>query len=142
MDFSHLQNLVRMSPVDFEKLLTIIGSKITKQVTNFREPIPVSNRLAVTLRFLATGDSYTSLQYLTKISKQQISEIVIQKDDHLRARGVPAKKDRIVLFLALPCLNMSNTYSNCSHRSARSVRSSKTLKCVPSFRLAIQLIMV
>ncbi|CAH0395363.1 unnamed protein product [Bemisia tabaci] len=79
MDFFHFQNFVRMSSVDFKKLLFIIGSKITKQVTNFREPIPESNRLvAVTLRFLAIGDSYTSLQYLTKISKQQISEIVIQ----------------------------------------------------------------
>ncbi|CAH0393548.1 unnamed protein product [Bemisia tabaci] len=127
IDFFHFQNLVRMSSVDLEKLLTIIGSKITKQVTNFREPTPVSNRLAVTLRFLGTRDAYTSLQYLTKISKQKISEIVIQKDDHLRARGVPAKKDRIVLFLAFECLNMSNTCLNCSHRSARSVRSSKTL---------------
>ncbi|KAL4135271.1 hypothetical protein QTP88_006891 [Uroleucon formosanum] len=51
-------NFYRMSAEDFEHLLNKV------------------DRLAVTLRFLATGDSFTSLSYLFKFSNQIISNIV------------------------------------------------------------------
>lgn len=70
------QNFCRMSAEDFEFLLNKIGSKISKQDTVFRPSIPIEERFAITLRFLATGDSYTSLMYLFKVSKQLISRIV------------------------------------------------------------------
>lgn len=70
------RNFVRMNPVDFECLLTMVGPSISKTKTNFRDPVSTINRLAVTLRFLASGDSYTSLMYTFKISKQIISEFV------------------------------------------------------------------
>ncbi|XP_044766239.1 protein ANTAGONIST OF LIKE HETEROCHROMATIN PROTEIN 1-like [Coccinella septempunctata] len=66
----------RMKSTDFYILLRMIGPKIAKQNTSFREAIPASERLAVTLRFLATGDSYHSLMYLMKISKQTISSFM------------------------------------------------------------------
>jgi len=42
----------------------------------FRKVISFHERLALTLRFLASGDSYVSLQHLFKISKQAVSCIV------------------------------------------------------------------
>lgn len=65
-----------LSIEDFQILIELVGPKIQKRDTNFRECIPCKERLAITLRFLATGDSFTSLSYLFKVSKQSISTIV------------------------------------------------------------------
>lgn len=70
------KNFTRMSPTDFDYLLTLIGPKIRRQDTKWRAAITVQERLAVTLRFLATGDAYSSLQYMFRISKQSISYII------------------------------------------------------------------
>ncbi|XP_039281609.1 uncharacterized protein LOC120350804 [Nilaparvata lugens] len=70
------KNFVRMTSEDFEYITLMIGHKISKMDTNYRKAISVTEKLAVTLRFLATGDSYTSLSYLFKISKSTISLFV------------------------------------------------------------------
>ena len=49
---------------------------ITKQNTRFRESVPAEMKLAITLRYLATGDSFMSLMYLFKVSKQFISSML------------------------------------------------------------------
>jgi hypothetical protein len=56
--------------------MNLVGPKIVKRDTRFREATPVQERMAVTLLFWATGDSYTLLKYLSQISKQIVSQIV------------------------------------------------------------------
>jgi hypothetical protein len=70
------RNFFRMSSSDFETLFNLTGSKISKGDTSFRKAIPAHECIAVTLQFLATGDSYHSLMYMFKISKQAISKII------------------------------------------------------------------
>ncbi|CAH2001493.1 unnamed protein product [Acanthoscelides obtectus] len=70
------KNFTRISTEDLNQLRYFIEPRVNKMDTQFREAITVTERLAITLRFLATGDSYNSLQYLFRVSKQSISRIV------------------------------------------------------------------
>jgi hypothetical protein len=70
------QNFTRMSRENFYKLLHIVRPKIEKNNTYFREAVPPEIRLAICLRYLATGDSFTSLMYLFRVSKQVISSML------------------------------------------------------------------
>jgi hypothetical protein len=65
-----------MTENDFEFLLQVIGPTIKKQDANMREAIPISTRLAVTLRFLATRDPYHTLMYIFRIFVPAISTII------------------------------------------------------------------
>lgn len=58
----------RMSQEDFEDLLSKVSPFITKKNTQLRHAVPAKTRLALTLRFLASGDSYESLHFLFKFS--------------------------------------------------------------------------
>ncbi|CAH2013917.1 unnamed protein product [Acanthoscelides obtectus] len=70
------ENFCRMSSEDFKILLNMVESYIVKKNTKWRKAIPANERLAITLRFLATGDSFKSLCYLFKVSSQLILSIV------------------------------------------------------------------
>ena len=78
-----IKNFTRMTTIEFEHLKSLIEPQVKKMDTQFREAISVTERLGITLRFLATGDSYTSLQYLFRVSKQSISRIVPEVCDAL-----------------------------------------------------------
>jgi hypothetical protein len=73
---SKFENFCRMSATDFEYLLSKIGPIIQKTDTNMREAIPVQERFAVTLRFLASGHSFRSLSALFKFSVQTVSRCI------------------------------------------------------------------
>jgi hypothetical protein len=57
------KNFTRISPTEFEYLIHLTGKRISKKVTTFRKAISVQESLALTLRFLASGDSYVSLYH-------------------------------------------------------------------------------
>ena len=50
------QNFCRMTPADYDELLAMVKPFITYQNTNCRKAISADERLAVTLRYLATGE--------------------------------------------------------------------------------------
>lgn len=69
-------NFCWVSSSDFEKFINIIGPKVGKRDFGTQKAIPVEKRLAVTLSFLATGDTYSTLAHFFKISKPSISAII------------------------------------------------------------------
>nr|CAH7717719.1 unnamed protein product [Callosobruchus chinensis] len=72
------RNFTRMRQEDFIYLLRKISPIVKKSDTNFREAIPPPVRLLVTLRYLATGDSYPSLRFLFQISQLSSSPINLE----------------------------------------------------------------
>lgn len=60
----------------FTALLQKLQSKIEKQDTFFRLAISPAERLSLTLRYLATGESFSSLHFQFKIGKSTISSII------------------------------------------------------------------
>ncbi|CAK1595725.1 unnamed protein product [Parnassius mnemosyne] len=71
-----LKDFIRMNSSEFEYLQNLVGVKIGKRDTNFRKSVSVTERFAVTLRFLSTGSSYKSLGNVFKLSDQVISIIM------------------------------------------------------------------
>ncbi|XP_034234424.1 putative nuclease HARBI1 [Thrips palmi] len=67
---------MRMTPEAFDWLLERVSPLIVKRSN--RPAICPGQRLAVTLRFLASGDSMASLSYLFRISDQAISDIILE----------------------------------------------------------------
>ncbi|KAJ8959580.1 hypothetical protein NQ314_006229, partial [Rhamnusium bicolor] len=71
------RNFMRLSVEKLQELLKLVTPKLTKSETWMRSPISPQIKLEVTLRYLATGDSFASLQYLYRLPKCTISVFLL-----------------------------------------------------------------
>lgn len=69
----------------FVTLADLIGPYIKKQDTSMRISIPASERLALTICFLATGETFQSLSFQFCIGKATVSGIVMEVCDAIYA---------------------------------------------------------
>lgn len=60
----------------FDQLVDMVMPFIQRQNTNMRECISPRDRVSITLRFLATGETYRSLEYSMRIPACTISRII------------------------------------------------------------------
>ncbi|XP_041483828.1 putative nuclease HARBI1 [Lytechinus variegatus] len=65
-------NYMRMPPETFLELLQRITPRIEKSY-RYRQPLDPGLKLAITLRYLATGNSYKTLQYAFRVAHNTIS---------------------------------------------------------------------
>ena len=77
-DIPGYRNFTRMEPAFFYLIEERITPHLRKSFTNFRKPLEVGLKLAVTLRHLSTGESYTSLQYHWRVGRSTICKFVPQ----------------------------------------------------------------
>ena len=75
-DTKGYRNFLRIDPDLFTEMVERISPVVCKQETRMRHPLAVDLKLAVTLWFLATGNSYATLQYSFRVSKSAISRFV------------------------------------------------------------------
>ncbi|XP_068129859.1 uncharacterized protein [Hyperolius riggenbachi] len=69
-------NYTRMSTSTFDYLLQTLGAHLRRQNTWYRNAVIPEERLLLTLRFLATGQSFASLHFAYRLGKSTISYIV------------------------------------------------------------------
>ena len=55
---------------------TRLEPHVARQATNYRAPISVGEKLALTIRYLATGESYTSLSCQFRVGRSTISKFL------------------------------------------------------------------
>lgn len=79
------RNTFRMDEEMFNEILERVRPHIEKKVTFCRKPIQPGLRLAITLRFLATGDSYRSLALLFRVHQSTICKIIYETCDAIIA---------------------------------------------------------
>ena len=112
--FSHFKNFTRMSVEDFDYLTEAITPYVKRQDTTFRKAISVRERLGVTLRFLATGDSYRSMNYLGTMSHASVGDIVPEVCQAI----IQVLRDQIKVSQILYMIFLKNLlYTECLTRS-------------------------
>ncbi|XP_077333934.1 uncharacterized protein LOC143975427 [Lithobates pipiens] len=62
--------------IGFDELLGLISPRLEHQNTCYRTSIQPAESLLITLRYLATGNSFGSLHYEFKVGKSTISGII------------------------------------------------------------------
>jgi len=75
-DVASFKNFVRMDPQMFQELSARLGPRTEGTDTWMRKALTPELKLAITLRHLATGDSYRSLMYGFRVAHNTISLIV------------------------------------------------------------------
>ena len=75
-DFRGYENFLCINNELFEELVHHVGPHIQRITTPWRQPLSVGLRLAITLRYISSGDSYMSLQYSFRVANNTINCIV------------------------------------------------------------------
>lgn len=77
-DEKTFKNMFRVTKTQFIYLLQKIGPSIQKSDTNMRQAIAARTKLEITLKYLATGDSFQTLSELFRVPRCTISYFLVE----------------------------------------------------------------
>ena len=92
------RNFIKMPPKLCQELEQRITAKFQRDRTLTRDPVSPGMKLAVTLKHLTTGDSYTTLQYAFRVASQTIEKFVPEVCDAITG----AYQDQVMQWPTLP----------------------------------------
>ena len=75
------RNHLRMNECQFLYLLEKVGPVIQKQDTTFRKALPAATKLKMVLRYLATGDKFSTLSALYRVDEGTLSKFLPETCD-------------------------------------------------------------
>ena len=76
-DKKGFKNFMRMTPRLFQEILHRVEKRLTKE-NRWRKALSPALKLAITLRYLASGDSYHSLMYAFRVAANTISLFILE----------------------------------------------------------------
>jgi len=71
-DEASFENFMRFPVVLFQEFVDIIGPKVQRKDTSYRPALPAALKIAVTLRYLATGNTYQDLHFHFRLGVNSI----------------------------------------------------------------------
>ena len=83
VDHSSFYKYFHMSPERFSHLLSLVGPSISHEITKLRKPISAGERLAITLRYLVTGDSMQTISFSYRVGHSTVCGIIDDTCDAL-----------------------------------------------------------
>ena len=92
------RNLIQMPPELYQELEQRITAEFQRDRTLVRDPMSPGVNLAVTLRHLTTGDSYTTLQYAFRVASLTIKKFMPEVCDAITR----AYQDQVMQCPTLP----------------------------------------
>jgi hypothetical protein len=104
------RNMLRLGGAQFDALLQMIDGVIKKQDTKMRMSIQTATKLEITLRYLATGDSFKYLEYLFRVPEPKISLFVpevLTAISHVLKPFIKVSENKVITNLLKLYLNLS-----------------------------------
>lgn len=75
-DSNSFRQYLRMNDECFQEIMSYVQRDLTKKDTIMRSAISAKEKVAIVLRFLATGETFRSLEYQSRLSESFLSNVV------------------------------------------------------------------